>query len=166
MARQYSTGRLRQKNVNLHPLKIWQTRRTCAEFERDFWAQVWQCTHRHPCKRCCWPWRTAFAKGARAVRPRHGIVQTPFQRAPMFTHRVALILTHYALILPFRYEVQVCHLCGFPPCCNPQHLVFGTPHDNRTHGPERGAGHYGIRGPIHLPNGVDILLDYYLFRDR
>jgi hypothetical protein len=25
--------------------------------EARFWAKVWRCTHRHPCKRCCWPWR-------------------------------------------------------------------------------------------------------------
>lgn len=164
MADWYSTGSLRQKNVNSHPLKRGAKKRTCAEFERYFWSQVWQCSHTHPCQRCCWPWRPAFAKGSQAVRPTHGQVLTPFAAHPLPTYRVAIILAHHALILPFQHEVHVCHRCGFPPCCNPQHLVFGTPHDNRIHGPERLAGHYGVRGPIHLPNGTDLLLDYYMLR--
>ena len=45
----------------------------------------------------------------------------------------ALILAHGALILPFGTALNICHLCSFPPCCNPKHLVLGTPYDN--HGP-------------------------------
>jgi hypothetical protein len=92
------------------------------------------------------------------------MVLTPFAKIPMATHRVALILAHHALILPFGHEVHACHRCSFPPCCNPQHLVFGTAHDNRNYGPERLAGFYGIRGPFHLPNGIDLTLDYYVLR--
>ena len=24
--------------------------------EERFWANVWRCTYRWPCKTCCWPW--------------------------------------------------------------------------------------------------------------
>lgn len=135
-----------------------------AEFERSFWARVWRCRHRHPCKRCCWPWRAVFAGGKVLVRPTYGHVYVPYFHRQMVTHKVALIIAHGALILPFGTPLQVCHLCGFPPCCNPKHLVLGTPYDNTSRGPERIAGRLGMRGPIHLPNGVNIMIDYRLLR--
>jgi hypothetical protein len=27
-----------------------------ATLEDRFWAKVWRCMHRWPCKKCCWPW--------------------------------------------------------------------------------------------------------------
>ena len=145
-------------------LQLVHSRLSFATFEEKFWSQVWQCAHRHPCKRCCWPWRRAFAEGATPMRPRYGQVFVPHFGRQMATHRVALILAHGALILPFGNRLQVCHLCGFPPCCNPKHLVLGTPYDNTSRGTERIYGRAGLRGPIHLPNGVDIRINYRVLR--
>jgi hypothetical protein len=147
------------------PLPMLPTDISMAEFERSFWARVWQCTHRHPCKRCCWPWREAFAEGHQPVRPTYGQVYVPHFRRAMATHRVATILAHHALILPFGRGLHLCHLCAFPPCCNPRHLVLGTPYDNLSRGTERIHGRLsGLRGPIHLPNGVDIMINYRVLR--
>lgn len=144
--------------------RLGQTPLSFADFERSFWARVWQCKHRHPCKRCCWPWRAAFSGGTLRVRPVYGQVYVPHFLCQMATHRVALILAHGALILPFGTPLQACHLCSFPPCCNPKHLVWGTSYDNMSRGPELIHGRRGMRGPIHLPNGVDMMIDYSLLR--
>lgn len=146
------------------PLRMVPVRVSFPDFEQQFWSQVWQCAHRHPCKRCCWPWRAAFAEGKATVRPRYGHVYVPHFGRQMSTHRVALILAHGALILPFGNRLQVCHRCAFPPCCNPKHLVLGTPYDNTSRGMERIYGRNGLRGPIHLPNGLDIRINYRLLR--
>lgn len=135
-----------------------------AAFERSFWARVWRCRHRDPCKRCCWPWRAVFNGGPVRIRPTYGHVYVPYVGRQMVAHKIALILAHGALILPFGSRIEVCHLCAFPPCCNPKHLVLGTAYDNSSRGPERIYGRLGIRGPIHLPNGVDLMIDYRLLR--
>jgi Zinc-binding loop region of homing endonuclease len=132
-----------------------------AILERQFWAQVWQCTHRHPCKKCCWPWKPAFAQGRAAVRPTYGRFFMGYRNS-ILAHRFALMAAHYALLLPFGNELHVCHLCDFPPCCNPSHLVVGTAFDNIGKALERIYESSRMRGPIHLPNGVEIMIDYRL----
>lgn len=71
----------------------------------------------------CWPWQAAFrnnsgpqqAYGAFWLNGRH-------QPAP----RVALLLSGVA-VPP---EMEVCHRCDNPPCCNPSHLFIGAPQAN------------------------------------
>jgi hypothetical protein len=121
--------------------------------EQSFWSRVWQCAHRHPCKRCCWPWLRSL------VRP---LTFSTWQAHPVFIHpiltggqqigayRLAYILCHGALLFP--RIITICHQCHFGPCCNPAHLRAGTQSDNaRDH---RGKYHYG-RGypPVRLPDG-------------
>lgn len=71
----------------------------------------------------CWPWRAALrnnnnprqAYGAFWLDGRH-------QPAP----RVALLLSGVTV----QDEMEVCHRCDNPPCCNPAHLFIGTPQAN------------------------------------
>lgn len=137
-----------------------------ADFEQLFWSRVWRCTHRHPCKRCCWPWKSEFAKGRHAVRPSYGHMMVPHLRQNMPAHRLAFIFAHHALLLPFGNAVHVCHLCDFPPCCNPSHLVVGTHDDNIGKALDRIYESSRMRGPIRLPNGVEIMIDYRLLPRR
>lgn len=140
--------------------------RSFAEFERDFWENVWQCTHRHPCKKCCWPWYPAFKKGRGSVRPTHATVKVPGVSSPQLVHRLALIFTQHAWLLPFGSQVHVCHLCHFPLCCNPSHLVVGTRWDNLREVYDRPTKEPRVSGPIILPSGVVIRLDYRLLPRR
>jgi hypothetical protein len=42
--------------------------------EARFWAKVWRCTHRHPCKRCCWPWRDLdLSVNWKCIWQQHGV---------------------------------------------------------------------------------------------
>jgi len=94
------------------------------EVEQAFWAQVWRCSHRSPCKRCCWPW----APERQTDRGLRRLVSTEMQAHP---HRFAVMVTHGALFLPARrLTFVVCHACDYSPCCNPAHLWVGTQGDN------------------------------------
>jgi hypothetical protein len=56
----------------------------------------------------------------------------------MLAHRAVWLVAHGELP-----EVEVCHSCDNPPCCNPAHLFVGTHADNmrdsRVKGRMRGA---------------------------
>jgi HNH endonuclease len=63
----------------------------------------------------CWPW----------TRARDGCGYGLIKDAPR-THRHAWTLT-YGPIPP---DMDVCHTCDNPPCCNPAHLFLGTHAEN------------------------------------
>lgn len=76
--------------------------------EERFWAKVQQRGADE-----CWPWQAAKLPG--------GYGRVAWQGDVIGAHRVAFELTH-----GFRPEV-VMHRCDDPPCCNPAHLLPGTP---------------------------------------
>lgn len=120
---------------------------------QDFWSQVWQCAHRHPCKRCCWPWREALISALlRGGAPRYASakIRGVPQKTP--AHRLAYILHHRTLLLPFVPTLPLCHQCDFPPCCNPLHLLPGTQGDNVHDWVRRGP--CATRPLIVLPGGA------------
>jgi hypothetical protein len=57
-------------------------------------------------------------------------------RSPKFAHRVAWELKHG----PVPDGMVVMHTCDNPPCCNPEHLVLGTPGDNNRDRVKKGRG--------------------------
>lgn len=130
---------------------------TLAQLEHDFWAQVWRCTHRLPCKRCCWPWKAALDLGKRTAHG-YGAFAFPGMAHPIPAHRVALILSKGALFLPLatgkdRKALAGCHRCDFPPCCNPAHLFLGTRGDNTKDAQRKGFFAMDRHKPVRLPDG-------------
>lgn len=69
----------------------------------------------------CWPWM-----GARH-RSGHGQLFVSTERRRVQAHSYALEL---ATGSPCPPEMECCHHCDNPPCCNPAHLYFGTRRQN------------------------------------
>jgi len=65
----------------------------------------------------CWPWLASTSWG-------YG--QFVFDYHLMNAHRFAYWL-HYS---KHPGDLQVCHKCDHPLCCNPEHLFLGTQRDN------------------------------------
>lgn len=66
----------------------------------------------------CWPWLGAT---------RRGYGKFTHRDAQRMAHRVAWELANGGI--PPK-ELDVCHRCDNPPCCNPAHLFLGTESDN------------------------------------
>jgi hypothetical protein len=125
---------------------------TMPSLEERFWSRVWQCTHRHPCKKCCWPWRdealTNISWHTWLHHPSFSDPRLPFSRS-MSTGRVAYFLEHGVWLFP---ELLACHQCDFGPCCNYTHICLGTYSDNTKDRCERGTkGEY--QRTVYLPDG-------------
>lgn len=121
-----------------------------------FWSKVWQCTHRHPCKRCCWPWK-AFEPflNWKTLWHKHAACALRLDGETLIgpAHRCAYELQHGPV--PFRgHQFHFCHQCHFAPCCNPWHVLPGSASDNGSDRRRLGKN----RLPIRLPNGQ--LWDY------
>ncbi len=85
----------------------------------------------------CWEW-----SGARLPKG-YGILTARGLR--LYAHREAWVEANGRPVPPGMY---VRHTCDNPPCCNPAHLLLGTPMDNyndmRSRGRERHAGASGV----------------------
>ena len=109
--------------------------------EQDFWSRVWRCDHGARCLQCCWPWMPALESSKRyGFAPGYGSYALRGTKHTMYAHRFAWACTRYALLLPFRHQVHVCHHCDFPPCCNVMHLFLGTPAENLQDARRKGWG--------------------------
>lgn len=78
------------------------------DFIEKFWSHVKPSSDKD-----CWPWMRSYNKGGYGV--------TGFFRHTLTSHRVAFRIT-YGFWPKF-----ACHTCDNPPCCNPSHIVNGTP---------------------------------------
>jgi hypothetical protein len=92
----------------INPLHIIWTR------EEKFWSNV---EIKDDCN-ACWEWKSVSGTSKYAV--------TKFNGKDEAVHRIAYRLS----FSDFPRELQVCHKCDNPPCCNPFHLFLGTFQDN------------------------------------
>ena len=91
-----------------------------------FWSKVW--VDDEP-EDCCWLW-----VGGKSGRG-YGVFWMNGQLRP--ASRVAYILTYG----PVPDDMQICHRCDNPPCCNPRHLFIGTQSDNMRDMVAKGRQH-------------------------
>ena len=107
-----------------------QEERYRLSIEERFWSRVWRCTHHHPCKKCCWPWRDVdLTKKLWWAWQKYPAFSDPRFLSGRATpaYRVAYILTNGILLIS---RLAICHQCDFAPCCNPSHIRPGTSTDN------------------------------------
>ena len=100
-----------------------------------FWARV----DRSGGPDACWPWM-----GERN-RDGYGVVRA--HRRNLRAHRVARLLSTGSLVP----ELDICHHCDNPPCCNPAHLFEGTARDNMLDASKKGRL---SRDPARLARGA------------
>lgn len=116
--------------------------------EACFWAKVWQCTHRHPCKKCCWPWKGIdLCVNWKCVWQQHAIftlIESGHKRQ-MPAHKFAYECRGGRLLW-WGCTLHICHQCDFGPCCNPWHLIPGASSDNLKEIAR-------MRTSVHLPDG-------------
>jgi hypothetical protein len=103
-----------------------------AGIEQRFWNKVWRCEHRHPCRRCCWPWKGIdLSVNWKPVWQKYAIFvdKALGSASPIPAHRFAYEI--HRGVLTFRGRTFYgCHQCGFAPCCNYAHVILGAPSDN------------------------------------
>lgn len=71
----------------------------------------------------------------------HGYGQIKFDGKMRLAHRVVYYLRHGT------WPAVVRHTCDNPPCCNPEHLLAGTPADNSQDMVDRGRSTAGAKHP-------------------
>lgn len=77
----------------------------------------------------CWEWGKH--------RDRRGYGRVWFRGKLWSAHRLSLYLSRAEL--PKDWEsLESCHRCDNPPCCNPEHLFWGTSQDNMHDAWEKG----------------------------
>lgn len=89
----------------------------------------------------CWEYKTATSH--------YG--QFWFRNRNLSAHRVA----YYLHTQEDPGELQICHTCDNPPCCNPAHLFKGTQKDNMEDKCRKGRQATGLRnGAYTMPHRV------------
>jgi hypothetical protein len=116
--------------------------RGAAIVSERFWSHV---DRRGPDD--CWLWKGArFSSGYGRVRMGGGTITA---------HRLGWVLAHGDIPV----DIQVCHRCDNPPCCNPAHLFAATCRDNIADCITKGrrADHRGVKHPCAKLTEADVL---------
>ena len=140
----YNTVFVRRKSFGIAPLK--KTR------EELFWEKVDKSAGPND----CWPWR-----GARNYKGYGG-----------FQGRIASRLAlEFSTGKELPANLQACHSCDNPPCCNPGHLFIGTAADNLRDSISKGrfkaSEYHKLRKnilPTHCRNGHEYTPENTLVR--
>jgi HNH endonuclease len=92
----------------------------------------------------CWEW-TGSNNGV-------GYGQVRINGKNFYAHRISAIMTYGEI----PEGKEVCHKCDNPSCVNPDHLFYGTRHDNvqdmmskKRHGSQKEGANYWKRGEDH-----------------
>lgn len=96
------------------------------KLKNRFWAKVRKTDNDDD----CWEWTASFGfrdYGKIKIGPTY-----------VAAHRVAYYITNG----PFNEELNVCHKCDNPKCCNPKHLFLGTQADNNLDKIKKGRHKY------------------------
>ena|ERR1043166_2212112 len=130
--------------------------------DQRFWRLVWQCDHRHPCQRCCWPWAAVDTTvNTRTLWHWHPlwrdaalpcILPGLHRRQQLPVARIAYLLFRRQGIFS-GYGFVLMHVCHFGPCCNYSHLLPGSVADNNHAHSGYARSRDGGRHPISLPDG-------------
>jgi len=78
----------------------------------------------------CWPWQGSKSHAG------HGVFGAEGRQ--WYVHRIVAQEKYKRRLLPFPLEVAM-HLCNNASCCNPRHILVGTPADNVAHAGRSGA---------------------------
>lgn len=94
----------------------------------------------------CWEWTGA--------RTGHNYGSMKLNGRMVGSHRLALIVSGVEL----SDDLQACHRCDNPPCCNPAHLYAGTYYENHADKARRGRqrtgdAHHARAHPEIIPRG-------------
>jgi hypothetical protein len=82
--------------------------------QQRFWSKV-----QHGDEDECWLWKPSISK-------KNPYGQISIRGKEYLSHRIAYFLT--TGVDP--RELEICHTCDLPACCNPKHLFLGTHRDN------------------------------------
>lgn len=98
-----------------------------------FWSNVQQAS-----LDACWLWT------GKSMQGKYGKFYAKVNGKPKYfsSSRAAFIL-HNGLPLDLDPKVLVRHSCDNPPCCNPNHLLLGTPKQNSEDMVTRNRNHKG-----------------------
>lgn len=81
--------------------------------QERFWDRMTKC----PLTKC-WEWTGCTTNG--------GYGHIKFCGKLILTHRLSWLITNGDIPV----NINVCHSCDNPKCCNPEHLFLGSQHDN------------------------------------
>lgn len=88
-----------------------------------------------PNERGCWIYQGYKHRSSRGAAGQPGYGGTSYRGKAVRIHRKMLEIK-LGRSLPV--EIQACHECDNPPCCNPDHLYPGTNQQNHIDGGKRG----------------------------
>jgi hypothetical protein len=118
-----STNRLRYCSSGCYQADL--RKRNAETLVARFWDKVEKSS-----PSACWLWTAAQIRGYGQFH----LGRDGAKQYTVYAHRYAWTITNG----PIPDNLQVCHRCDVPLCCNPLHMFLGTQQDNMTDARQRG----------------------------